>query len=122
MPADATDIDLDGLAVQDVIEGPKGQRQGRVLLVDGLGEARGQPGVVEGRLLLLRRRVDQDEVVAAGHRAPVPEAVRSVDPGRRFGHTHGEALQTLADSRGAPVILERALGDGRPGHEENGRC
>ena len=76
--------------------------------------------MVERRLLLPGGGVNHHEFVPAGHGPPVPEAVRPVDPGRRFGHPHREAVQTLADGGGAAVVVERALAHGGLRREESG--
>ena len=68
-----------------------------------------EPLVIERRPLLSRVGVDEDELVAALHRPPVPEPVRLLDPGRRARHIERRGLVLLAQPGRALVVGGRHL-------------
>src|SRR5262249_37453006 len=72
-------------------------------------ERRRKLRVVECGALVLRRRIDDDELITAGDRTTIPEAVRLADPRGAFGHVYCEALKARVELLGACVVGRSAL-------------
>src|SRR6185503_9776573 len=68
------------------------RRRGKVCLRGAVERGR-QLRVVEGRMLLFRRGIDDDEFVAALHGTPVPEVIRIADPRGALRHVQRESLK-----------------------------
>ena len=119
-PARALDGHLD--RAQRVVEGEvvEGQPRARVGAARRARQRVGEAGVIERRLLLLRVGVDHDELEAVGQRAPVIEAVRGADPGRRVGDEHRRRFVLLAQRLRALIVGRRDLGRRRRRHTTPG--
>ncbi len=112
-PDGAVEARLDGALVVPERERVERQRDGGDLPARHLRERGREPLVIERRPLLSRVGVDQDELVAALHRPPVPEPVRLLDPGGRPRHIQRDGLVLLAQPRRALVVGGRHLRGGR---------
>ena len=107
-PAASGRAELDRLPV--LAEGQDGEGQGQSfeLLARGRGESGRQTGVVEGEGFLLRGRVGDPELVAAGDGFPVPVAGGLADPAAPVDDVEGERL-VLRPQAGRPGVI--GLGD-----------
>src|SRR5262249_52754630 len=96
------------------------QRDRGVALLRRRGQRRGELRVIEGRLLLLRVDVVDDEFGAAPHGAAVPQAVRLADPAGVGRDVDREAVVRRAQSVGAGIVGRRALPGGGGGNQQRG--
>ena len=123
LPGEILCDELDGLLVVGELDAVEGEVEGRDRVFGEGGEGRKggrEAFVVEGGGLGPGFGVDEEEVVAAFHCFPVPEACGLADPGGAFGDVHDEALEALAEAVCAGVVGECALGGGGEGGEEGG--